>query len=76
MDDETYEPMDGITPPKIRHFSSIDDLLGKLEGRAALWERAAREHKERAEEFETAAQQVRNGATSVTVGRTTYVLGE
>jgi hypothetical protein len=72
MDDE----MDGITPPKIRKFASVDELLGKLEGRAALWERAAREHKERAEEFEAAAQEIRNGATSVVVGRTTYVLGE
>jgi C4-type Zn-finger protein len=76
MDDETYEPMDGVTPPKIKHFSSIEELLGKLEGRATMWERVARENKERAEEFEGAAQQVRNGATSVTVGRTTYVLGE
>jgi hypothetical protein len=76
MDDETYEPLDGITPPKIKTFSDVAALLGKLEGRAALWERAAREHKERAEEFEGAAQQVRNGATSVTVGRTTYVLEE
>jgi hypothetical protein len=76
MDDETYEPMDGITPPKIKTFADVADLLGKLEGRAAMWERVARENKERAEEFESAAQRVRDGATTVTVGRTTYVLGE
>jgi hypothetical protein len=76
MDDETYEPMDGITPPKIKTFSGMAELLAKLEGRAAMWERVARENKERAEEFESAAQRVRGGATSVTVGRTTYVLGE
>jgi hypothetical protein len=76
MDDETYEPLDGITPPKIKHFSGTAELLSKLEGRAAMWERVARENKERAEDFERAAQEIRNGATTVTVGRTTYVLGE
>jgi hypothetical protein len=76
MDDETYEPLDGITPPKIRNYNSVAELLGKLESRAAMWERVARENKERAGEFETAAQEIRNGATRVTVGRTTYVLGE
>lgn len=76
MDDETYEPLDGITPPKIKTYSSVEDLLGKLESRAAMWERVARENQERAGEFESAAQRVRDGASSVTVGRTTYVLGE
>jgi hypothetical protein len=76
MDDETYEPLDGVTPPKIKTFSSVTELLAKLEGRGAMWERVARENKERAEEFESAAQRVRNGESSVTVGRTTYVLGE
>jgi hypothetical protein len=76
MTDETYEPLDGITPPKIKTYSDTAELLAKLEGRAAMWERVARENKERAEEFEAAAQEIRNGATSVTVGRTTYVLGE
>lgn len=76
MDDETYEPMDGITPPKIKTYSGVAELLGKLEGKAAMWERVGREAKERAEEFEGAAQRVRDGASSVTVGRTTYVLGE
>jgi hypothetical protein len=70
MDDE----MDVISPPKIKTYSSVEDLLGKLESRAAMWERVARENKERAEEFEGAAQRVRGGASSVTVGRTTYVL--
>jgi hypothetical protein len=60
--------------PKIRPFTSVPELLAKLEGKAAMWERVARENKERAEEFEKAAQDVREGATEVTVGRTTYVL--
>jgi hypothetical protein len=72
MDDE----MDVISPPKIKTYSSVEDLLGKLESRAAMWERVARENKERAEDFERAAQEIRNGATTVVVGRTTYVLGE
>jgi nicotinic acid mononucleotide adenylyltransferase len=72
MDDET----NGITPPKIRTYHSVAELLAKLERRAAMWERASRENKERAEDFERAAQEIRNGAASVTVGRTTYVLGE
>jgi hypothetical protein len=76
MDDDAFDAMGGPTPPKIRNFSSIEELLGKLEGRAAMWERVARENKERAEEFEGAAQRVRDGATTVTVGRTTYVLEE
>lgn len=70
------EPMGGITPPKIKTYGSVTELLTKLEGKAAMWERVARENKERAEEFESAAQQVRAGSSSVTVGRTTYVLGE
>lgn len=76
MDDETYAPLDGINPPKVKRYGSVAELLGKLEGKAAMWERVARENTERAEEFESAAQRVRGGATSVTVGRTTYVLGE
>jgi hypothetical protein len=72
MDDE----MNGITPPKIKTYRSIAELLAKLEGRAAMWERVSRENKERAEDFERAAQEIRNGAASVVVGRTTYVLGE
>jgi hypothetical protein len=39
-----------------------------------MWDRVARENKERAEEFERAAQEIREGATSVVVGRTTYTL--
>jgi hypothetical protein len=70
MDDE----MDVISPPKIKTFSDEAELLAKLEGRAAMWERVARENKERAEDFERAAQAVRGGAASVSVGRTTYVL--
>jgi hypothetical protein len=72
MDDD----MHGITPPKVKNYRSVAELLRKLEGRAAMWERVARENQERAEDFERAAQEIRNGATSVVVGRTTYVLGE
>jgi hypothetical protein len=72
MDDE----MDVISPPKIKTFSDTAELLAKLEGRAAMWERVARENKERAEEFERAAREIRDGASTVVVGRTTYVLGE
>jgi len=61
-------------PPKVKTYDSPSALLAKLEGRAAMWERVARENKERAEEFERAAQEVRQGAASVSVGRTTYVL--
>jgi hypothetical protein len=73
MNDET---LGGIVPPKIKNYSNVPELLAKLEGRAVLWERNARDAKERAQEFEAAAQAIRNGASSVTVGRTTYVLGE
>jgi len=61
-------------PPKIKYYEGTQELLAKLEGRAAMWERVARENKERAEDFERAAQRIRDGATSVTVGRTTYTL--
>jgi hypothetical protein len=71
MDDETP---DLISPPKIKPYASVPELLAKLEGKAAMWERVARDNKEHAEEFERAAQEVRNGSASVTVGRTTYVL--
>lgn len=71
MDFETETP---AMPPKIKSYADMGTLLAKLEGRAALWERHARDAKERAEEFERAAQQIREGATVVTVGRTTYTL--
>ncbi|AWN05228.1 hypothetical protein SEA_IBANTIK_3 [Streptomyces phage Ibantik] len=61
-------------PAKVRPYSNIYELLAKLEGKAAMWERVARDNKERAEDFERAAQRVREGAGAVTVGRTTYVL--
>ncbi|WP_406138858.1 hypothetical protein OH828_14575 [Streptomyces anulatus] len=61
--------------PKTKRFTSVPEILAKLEARAALWERTARDNKERAEDFERAAQRIREGATSVTIGRTTYVLG-
>ena len=61
-------------PGKTRHFNSVSELLTKLEGKAALYERIARDAKEQAEEFEKAAQAVRDGADSAIVGRTTYVL--
>lgn len=59
---------------KTKSFAGRAELLAKLEGRAAMWERVARDNKERAEEFERAAREVREGASAVTVGRTTYVL--
>jgi hypothetical protein len=61
-------------PAKVKHYDDAGELLAKLEGRAAMWDRVARENKERSEEFERAAQQIRDGATTVTVGRTTYTL--
>lgn len=61
-------------PSKVKCYDDSPELLAKLEGKAAMWERVARENKERAQEFERAAQEVREGATSVTVGRTTYIL--
>lgn len=60
--------------PKTKTFATVPEILAKLEGRAALWERTARDNKERAEDFERAAQRIRDGETSVTVGRTTYTL--
>jgi len=61
-------------PPKVKYYTSARELLAKLEGRAALWARTARENQERSDDFEQAAEAIRNGATSVTVGRTTYEL--
>lgn len=73
MDDEH---VDVIMPVKVKTYAGAAELLAKLEGRAAMWERVARENKERAEEFEDAARQVREGAVIVVVGRTTYVVDE
>ncbi|WP_328950446.1 hypothetical protein OG778_23745 [Streptomyces sp. NBC_00184] len=75
MDDDEEMIMPTIGP-KTKRFASTHEMLVKLEGRAAMWERVARDNKSRAEDFEDAAQRVRNGSTSVTVGRTTYVLEE
>jgi hypothetical protein len=69
MDSETP-----TMPAKVRPYTNIYELLAKLEGKAAMWERVGRDAKERAEDFERAAQQVREGAAVVTVGRTTYTL--
>ncbi|QAX95037.1 hypothetical protein SEA_SEBASTISAURUS_49 [Streptomyces phage Sebastisaurus] len=66
--------MAGPIGPKTKSFTTVAEILAKLEGKAALWERTARDNKERAEDFERAAQQIREGSTSVTVGRTTYTL--
>lgn len=71
MDDYEDTP---LTPAKVRHFSSREELLEKLDGRAAMWARTARENQERAEDFETAAKLVRQGVASVNVGRTFYVI--
>ncbi|QBZ73422.1 hypothetical protein SEA_HEATHER_52 [Streptomyces phage Heather] len=73
MDDED-DFMTGVIGPKTRQFTSVHEILSKLETKAAMWERVARDNKERAEDFERAAQRVREGAASVTVGRTTYTL--
>ena len=69
MDEDDYP-----IGPKTREFSDVQQILAKLEGKAAMWERVARDNKERAEDFERAAQAIRDGASTVTVGRTTYVL--
>lgn len=61
-------------PAKVRTYGDPDELLAKLEGKATMWDRASRDNKERSEDFERAAQEIREGATSVTVGRTTYTL--
>lgn len=61
-------------PPKARSFTDRSELLAKLEGKAAMWARVARENQERSDDFEIAAQAVRDGAVQVTVGRTTYKL--
>src|SRR5690606_3036752 len=61
-------------PAKVKSYQDPHELLAKLESKAAMWERVARDNKERAEDFERAAQAVREGADSVTVGRTTYTL--
>jgi hypothetical protein len=68
--------MTGTIGPKTKSFTSVGEILGKLEGKAAMWERVARDNKERSEDFERAAQRIREGATSVTVGRTTYTIEE
>lgn len=65
-----------IMPPKIKTYASAEELIAKLEGRAALWHRTARENEDRAVEFDGAVAQIRGGATTVTVGRTTYTVGE
>ncbi|MGW6313789.1 hypothetical protein [Streptomyces sp. NPDC055099] len=65
-----------IVGPKTKLFTSVPEILAKLEGKAAMWERVARDNKERAEDFERAAQQIRDGASVVSVGRTTYVLSD
>lgn len=61
-------------PPKVRAYNDAGELLTKLGSKAALWHRTARENLERAIEFDQAVQAVTDGATSVTIGRTTYVL--
>ncbi|MFE9767024.1 hypothetical protein ACFYPC_21300 [Streptomyces sp. NPDC005808] len=72
MDDDDF--MAGPIGPKTKSFTSVPEILAKLEGKCAMWERVARDNKERAEDFERAAQAIRDGASAVTVGRTTYIL--
>jgi hypothetical protein len=59
---------------KTRDFGSVPELLAKLEGKVAMYERIARDAAEKAGDFERAAQAVREGSNSVIVGRTTYNL--
>lgn len=77
VDDTTHDDYDldgpGM-PGKTREFSSVPELLAKLEGKVAMYERIARDSKEKAEIFEEAAQAIRTGSDSVIVGRTTYIL--
>ncbi|BET51736.1 hypothetical protein RGQ21_67180 [Kitasatospora aureofaciens] len=61
-------------PAKVRPYSNVPELLAKLEEKAVMWERVSRDAKDRALDFEQAAQQIREGAAAVTVGRTTYTL--
>ncbi|CAD80149.1 gp25.1 [Streptomyces phage phiBT1] len=68
--------MTGPVGPKTRRFTDTQSILGKLEGKCAMWERVGRDAVERAGDFERAAQAIRDGARAVTVGRTTYVLDE
>ncbi|MEV6419689.1 hypothetical protein [Streptomyces sp. NPDC051662] len=74
MDDDDF--MTGMGGPKMRRFTDTQAILAKLEGKCAMWERVARDNKERAGDFERAAQRIREGATAVTVGRTTYYLAD
>ena len=63
-------------PPKVRVYDTAEELLAKLDGRAAMWHRVARENEERAQEFDEAAKQIRAGESTVTVGRTTYRISD
>ncbi|MCI3271057.1 hypothetical protein [Streptomyces cylindrosporus] len=63
-------------PPKVRTYNDTATLLNKLQDKAKLWHRTAKENEARANEFDRAAQQVEDGATTVTVGLTTYVVDE
>lgn len=69
-----YSALRDLDAGKTRKFSSVPELIAKLEGRAALWENVGRDAVDRAAEFERAAREVREGASFVTVGRTTYVI--
>jgi uncharacterized ferredoxin-like protein len=74
--DDDFTTTEDITGPKTRHFTDVQAILAKLEGKCAMWERVSRDASERAGDFERAAQAIRYGAAVVTVGRTTYVLDE
>lgn len=75
IDNEDFT-VDGPIGPKTKTFASVPEILAKLEGKVALWEGVGRDAMGRAGDFESAAQRIREGATSVTIGRTTYVLAE
>lgn len=61
-------------PPKTRAYGSQEELLAKLAGKAKLWFRTAEDASARANSFDQAMRDVMAGATTVTVGLTTYVI--
>lgn len=74
VDDTEFDLDAPGMPGKTREHTSVPELLAKLEGKVAMYEQMARDATEKAGDFERAAQAVREGADSVTVGRTTYNL--
>ncbi|MGW5636955.1 hypothetical protein [Streptomyces sp. NPDC003832] len=61
---------------KTRTFATRKELLDKLGEKEKLAHRQALDAADRRAEYESASQRVLDGAMSVTVGRTTYVISE